>query len=117
MRWLYLSIGWLAVACATIGAFLPILPTVPFLLIALWAFSRSSERLRQRLLSDPVFGPDIRRWQERGAIRRSAKIFSIIAMAGSVAIAAFLGLSTAAITAQAAVLACVAAFIATRPES
>ena len=74
MRVVYLGVGWLAGSCAFIGAFLPILPTVPFLLVALWAFGRSSDRLRERLLADPVFGPDIRRCQEPGAIRRGAKI-------------------------------------------
>lgn len=116
MRWLYLAIGWIAVACAAIGAFLPILPTVPFLLVALWAFSRSSDRLRRRLLADPVFGPDIRRWQEHGAIRRPAKLLAVAAMAGSVGIAVVLGLPVIAIAAQAVVLSAVAIFIVTRPE-
>ncbi|SDD46713.1 hypothetical protein SAMN05421538_101668 [Paracoccus isoporae] len=117
MRWLYLAIGWIAVACATVGAFLPILPTVPFLLVALWAFSRSSDRLRRRLLADPVFGPDIRRWQERGAIRRPAKILAVLAMAASVGIATFLGLPVMAIAVQALLLTAVAGFIVTRPEA
>ena len=91
MRIIYLGIGWFGVGCALIGAFLPIVPTVPFLLVALWAFGRSSERLRQRLLADPVFGPDIRRWQERGAIRRPAKLLSVLAMSSSVAISLLIG--------------------------
>ncbi|AUM75070.1 YbaN family protein [Paracoccus jeotgali] len=117
MRLIYLSIGWLAVGIAVLGAFLPILPTVPFLLIALWAFGRSSERLHQKLLNDPVFGPDIKRWQERGAIRRPAKILALSAMLGSVLLAALLGVCPPILAVQALVLASVAVFIATRPES
>ena len=117
MRVLYLGIGWLAVGCALIGAFLPILPTVPFLLIALWAFGRSSERMRERLLADPVFGPDIRRWQERGAIRRPAKMLSVLAMSASVAISVALGVPMRAVAIQATILAAVALFILTRPET
>ena len=112
-----LGVGWLAVGCALIGVFLPILPTVPFLLIALWAFGRSSERLREKLLADPVFGPDIRRWQERGAIRRSAKLLSVTAMAGSVAISLALGVPARAVIIQAIILSAVAVFIITRPEA
>ncbi|MFD1795123.1 DUF454 domain-containing protein [Paracoccus aurantiacus] len=117
MRLIYLTIGWIAVGCAVVGAVLPIVPTVPFLLVALWAFSRSSERLRQRLLADPTFGPDIRHWQERGAIRRPAKVMAIVAMAGSVAIGLLMHLPALAITAQAIVLSAVSLFIVTRPET
>lgn len=116
-RIILLSIGWIAVACAFIGAFLPVLPTVPFLLVALWAFGQSSEHLRQRLLSDPVFGPDIRRWQERGAIRRSAKVLATIAMCGSLVIALWLGLPGFIVAVQAVVLLCVAIYILSRPEA
>ncbi|NHF72931.1 YbaN family protein [Paracoccus xiamenensis] len=117
MRVLYLGIGWLAVGFAFVGVFLPILPTVPFLLIALWAFGRSSERLRARLLADPVFGPDIRRWQERGAIRRSAKVLSLTAMTASVALSLAIGVPPQAVTIQAAVLTAVGLFILSRPEA
>lgn len=79
MRVVYLGVGWLAVSCAFIGAFLPILPTVPFLLVALWAFGRSSDRLRERLLADPVFGPDIRRWQGVAPFGAALKILSVVA--------------------------------------
>ncbi len=117
MRLFYLVLGWLAVSFAFIGAFLPVIPTVPFLLVALWAFGRSSERLKQRLLSDPVFGPDIRRWQERGAIRRPAKILAVLAMAGSVVIVVLVGVPVAVAAIQATILTLVAAFIVTRPEA
>ncbi|MDO5640763.1 MAG: YbaN family protein [Paracoccus sp. (in: a-proteobacteria)] len=115
-RLIWLVIGWIAVGCAVIGALLPIIPTVPFLLVALWAFGKSSERLRQRLLNDPIFGPDIRRWQERGAIRRSAKILAVLAMLGSVLIG-FLIAPVQLVLIQAAILVCAAIFILTRPDS
>ncbi|WBU63835.1 YbaN family protein [Paracoccus aerodenitrificans] len=117
MRWIYLCVGWVAVSFSAIGAFLPIVPTVPFLLIALWAFGRSSERLHQKLLSHPVFGPDIRRWEERGAIRRSAKIFAVVAMTASIGIALALGVAHKAVVFQAAILAAVSVYIISRPES
>ena len=96
---------------------LPVFPTVPFLLIAAWAFSRSSERLREKLLNHPVYGPDIRRWHERGAIRRPAKYLALGTMLGSVVLAWLLGMPTLALAIQATVLACVAVYIVGRPET
>ncbi|AYM06338.1 MULTISPECIES: YbaN family protein [Agrobacterium] len=118
MRLLYLCLGWLMVATGIVGAFLPVLPTTPFLLLALWCFSRSSPKLEAWLLAHPRFGPSLQRWRERGAIARNAKIAALSAM--SVSYAAFWFLSEppplrAAIVA--AVMLGSALFIATRPES
>lgn len=117
IRIIWLAVGWIAVGLAFIGVLLPIMPTVPFLLVAIWAFGRSSERLRQRLLADPVFGPDIKRWHERGAIRRSAKILATTAMTASVFISLWLGVPVYVVAVQAIVLLSIAVFIVTRPEA
>ncbi|MGV6872049.1 YbaN family protein [Pseudochelatococcus sp. B33] len=77
MRRLYLAAGLLFVALGFVGAFLPVLPTTPFLIVAVACFARSSPRLESWLLDHPRFGPLLRQWRERGAIPRRAKLMSL----------------------------------------
>ncbi len=87
VRVLLLAAGWLLVALAVLGIFLPVLPTTPFLLVAAACFARSSERFYVWLLENRLFGPLIRDWREHGTIPRRAK-WTAIAM-----IVVFLGSS------------------------
>jgi uncharacterized protein len=77
MRSVYFVLGLLFVALGFIGAFLPVLPTTPFLILATACFARSSPRLENWLLSHPQFGPSLRAWRERGAIPRRAKLLAV----------------------------------------
>lgn len=79
----------LMVLLAMAGAVLPVLPTVPFLLVAAWAGSRGWPSLEARLLAHPKHGPHIRRWRERGAVPRKAKWFSSLMMLASATMLAF----------------------------
>lgn len=92
MRALYLAGGIVSVVLGAIGAALPIMPTVPFLLLAVFCFARSSPEWEQRILDHPTWGPQIRDWRERRAITRKSKILAILAMtAGGVFTWYFLG--------------------------
>ena len=53
MRRLYLALGLLSLGLGAIGAFLPLLPTVPFLLLAAFFFARGNPAWEKRLLDDP----------------------------------------------------------------
>lgn len=116
-RGLWLVGGYLALALGAVGAVLPLLPTVPFLLLAAFCFARSSDRLHRWMLDHPTFGPPIRHWEERGAIGRRAKWVASLSMMGSVGVGLWLGLPLWVVAVQAAVLAAVAIFIWTRPEA
>jgi uncharacterized membrane protein YbaN (DUF454 family) len=87
-RQLYLAGGLLSLGLGFIGAFLPILPTVPFLLLATFCFARSNPAWEQRLLDHPDYGAALRDWKTRRAISRKAKLSALIAMGVSVGITA-----------------------------
>ena len=73
-----LSIGWICVGLGFIGIFVPGLPTTIFLIIALWAFTKSSKKLRIWLLNHKKFGPFLRDWQEHRVVPLRAKILMVI---------------------------------------
>ena len=62
LRYALIGLGWVNVALGAIGIVVPGMPTTVFLLIALWAFSKSSERFRTWLYEHRRLGPPIRAW-------------------------------------------------------
>ena len=72
--------GLASVVLAGLGVFLPLLPTTPFLLLAAWCFSRSSERLHGWLRRQRTFGPILADWEEHGAVRLPVKIVATVMM-------------------------------------
>lgn len=83
-RRLYLVAGVTSVALGGIGAFLPLLPTVPFLILAAFCFARSSPALEARLMNHPRYGHHLVAWRERGVVSRRAKWSATLAFAISV---------------------------------
>lgn len=117
MRWIWALAGLCCVAFGAIGAVLPLIPTVPFLLLAAFCFARSSERLHNWLMTHPTFGPPIEDWHAHGAIRRRIKWYASLSIIAAFALAAILGARPAVLVVQACVLVLVAVFIWTRPEA
>jgi hypothetical protein len=70
--------GTLSVILGVIGIFLPLLPTVPFLLLASYCYAKSSEKFYQWLMNSRWFGKIIRDYQEGKGVPIGIKIFSII---------------------------------------
>lgn len=70
--------GWVCLALGLIGAFLPILPTTPFVILAAFLFSKGSTRLHRWLVSRPYLGPMIVDWEAHGVIRLRAKVLATI---------------------------------------
>jgi uncharacterized membrane protein YbaN (DUF454 family) len=117
MRRLFWNIAGLAFfAIGVVGAFLPFLPTVVFMLVAAFCFARGSKRLHDWLVNHPQFGPAIRDWHQYGAIRRPAKRMAMVAIAFGFALSVGIGLTVWMLAVQALVLGGVSVFILTRPE-
>ncbi|WP_045388391.1 YbaN family protein [Falsirhodobacter sp. alg1] len=116
-RALWGAAGALALGAGLLGVILPLLPTVPFILLAAFCFSRSSERWHHWLLTHPRLGPSIRNWQTNRTISRSAKWKATCSMVIVFGISVAWGLATPIIVFQALILACVAIMLWTRPEA
>lgn len=82
-RWALFGFGWLNVIVGAIGIFVPGLPTTVFLIIAFWAFSKSSDRFHSWLWNHPRFGPGLRNWHEHRVIPVSSKILAVAMMSAS----------------------------------
>jgi uncharacterized membrane protein YbaN (DUF454 family) len=115
-RPVWLTIGVVCVATGAAGVVLPLLPATPFLLLAAYAFARSSPRLHGWLLDHAHFGPLIQDWREQGSIARRTKVVSLAVMAATLLLSFALQVPLWIIAIQAAALAGSAAFIVTRPE-
>lgn len=87
MRAFYLVAGWAALLFGAIGIVVPLLPTVPLVILAAFCFARSSPRLEAWLVNHPHFGGHIMAWRARGAISRKGKVAATIAFAVSILLA------------------------------
>lgn len=75
--WTLTAIGVIFVSLGTIGIFVPLLPTTPFLLLAAACFVRSSPRLHAWLTGHRVLGPYIRNYRDHRAMTRPAKAIAL----------------------------------------
>jgi len=86
---LYFILGWVFFVTGVFGAVLPVLPTTPFMLLALWCFSKSSKRFHHWLYHHRFFGPALQQWKQSRVIPLSAKIMSVLMMTASFIYLAF----------------------------
>jgi len=86
VRPVYTAVGLASVALGGIGIVVPLLPTVPFMILAAFCFARANPVWEQRLLDHKRFGPHILAWRTRGAISRRGKAMALVALAASSAI-------------------------------
>jgi uncharacterized membrane protein YbaN (DUF454 family) len=117
MRALWFIFGMVSVLLGALGIVLPLLPTVPFLLLAAFCFARSSTKAHEWLTNHPKLGPPIANWQKNGAINLRAKKAATFCIAAGVGISVILQVPVWAFVSQIIVLAGVMTFIWTRPNA
>ncbi|MCU0943427.1 MAG: YbaN family protein, partial [Hydrogenophaga sp.] len=114
LAWRVLAL--LCVVLGLLGMFLPVLPTVPFLIVAAWAGGKGWPALEQWLLNHPRHGPAIRRWRDHGAVPRRAKWAASAMMLLSAALLWTTALPTSVKWGVPVLMAGVAAWLWARPE-
>ena len=82
-RAIYFLIGILSFTLGVVGAFVPLLPTVPLMIFAAFCFARSNPALERRIVEHPVMQPHISAWRDRRAISRKGKVAAVLAFAVS----------------------------------
>lgn len=80
VRIVFVALGTLFVALGILGAFLPVLPTTPFLLLAAACYARGSTRFYNALLNNKAFGPLILEWRRHHSIPFRVKVTGIALM-------------------------------------
>lgn len=116
LRLLLFSAGWIFVGIGFVGIFTPLLPTTPFLLLAVWCFVRSSEKAHAWIYRQPVLAKLLNDWQLHGAISRKSKILATIMIALSLSGVWFTADSLWVLAGVTVFLLGVVIFILTRPE-
>jgi uncharacterized membrane protein YbaN (DUF454 family) len=116
MRYAWLGLGAGSVLMALVAVALPLVPSTPFLLVAAFAFARSSERLHTWLHEHPRLGPPLADWNEGRRVRRGAKWAASISITLAFVLSVALGLKPWVLLVQAVVLSAVVLYIWSRPE-
>ena len=77
LRFFLIMVGFLSTALAVMGMFLPLLPTVPLLLLAAACFARTSDRFYTWLVNHRRLGPIVCTYMDGGGVPLRAKILTI----------------------------------------
>lgn len=80
MRIIYMTIGIISLVLGSIGIFLPILPTTPFLLLSAYCFSKSSKRVHEWFINSKIYKNHLESFVENRSMTIKTK-FSILAFA------------------------------------
>jgi len=76
-RWAWEVVAWLALGLGFLGIPLPLLPTTPFILLALFAFSKSHPSMQSWIVRNRFIGPPVVAWQKKRGISPATRISAI----------------------------------------
>jgi hypothetical protein len=112
----YLLLAYAATAFGIAGVFLPLLPTTPFLLVAVWAASRGSQRVHDWIYAQPRFARLIDDWQEQGSIPLGAKWLATAMMVASWSFLVWREYHWGLVLGMSVFFVCIGVFLWTRPN-
>lgn len=111
------GLGFCSLSIALAGAFIPLVPTFPFVVLAAFLFSRSSPEWHRWMRLHPRFGSILRDWEDWGIIRWPIKVLTASCVASTMLIPFFVdGVSPLARGVWVALLAPVGFYLLTRPS-
>lgn len=88
MKYIYFVSGLLFMGVGCVGIILPILPTTPFLLVALFLFAKSSKRAEAWFMSTKIYQKHIDSFVKERAMTLKSKI-TLLAFASTMLMIAF----------------------------
>lgn len=80
IKLIFLFTGTLSFGLAIAGVFLPVLPTTPFVLLAIYLFSKGHPEKVNEVLNHPSLKPYIKDYLSKDGIPKNAKIRAIIVL-------------------------------------
>ncbi|AUD79481.1 DUF454 domain-containing protein [Kangiella profundi] len=111
------ALAIMATGLGMVGVVLPLLPTTPFLIVAVWAAGKSSPRLELWLLEHPQFGPLLKGWRDKGAIPVFAKYLAGLMLTSSWLVLWLLNMKTEVLIFLAVFFSALMAYIISRPNA
>ncbi len=115
-RMFWFTVGSLALALGVLGIVLPLLPTTPLVLLATFAFAKSTPSIEAWLRRHSVFGPIISDWQRNGAIAHQYKVLAVGTMLAVLMMSYIFAVAPFVLILQALCMSAAAVFILTRPS-
>ncbi len=113
---IWFALGLFALTLGSIGIVLPVLPTTPFVILAAFAFGKSSRRLQFLLEESATFGPIIADWRTNGAIAPRYKTLALMMMVAAIVASVVVSVPNYALVAQLICILAAAVFILSRPN-
>ena len=116
LRVMWFTLGSAALALAALGVVLPVLPTTPFVLLAVFAYGKSAPHIAASIERNRILGPTLANWRAHGAIARRHKAVAVIMMASVFGASVAMSVAAPVLVLQAVCMTGAAAFILSRPS-
>ena len=73
-KYLYMMVGCISLGLGALGSLIPVLPTVPFLMLAAFSFARSSEKLHNWFVGTKLYQENLADFAAGKGMTRKTKV-------------------------------------------